>query len=122
MTDNTKAKNIDEYISAFPQDVQEVLQNVRMAIQKAVPEAQETISYAIPTFTLHDKYMLYFAGYEHHISVYPIPSDESLQAQLESYVAGKGTLRFPLDQPIPYDLIAEVARAAAKDNQERTGY
>jgi uncharacterized protein YdhG (YjbR/CyaY superfamily) len=101
---------IDDYIDTFPADVQTILQEVRRTIGNAAPAADETISYGIPTFTLGGRYLVYFAGWKHHISVYPIPTgDANLEREIEPYVAGKGTLKFPLAEPIPYDLIERVA-------------
>jgi uncharacterized protein YdhG (YjbR/CyaY superfamily) len=101
---------IDDYIDMFPADVQTILQEVRRTIGNAVPAADETISYGIPTFTLGGRYLVYFAGWKHHLSVYPIPTgDAAFEQEIEPYAAGKGTLKFPLAKPIPYDLIERVA-------------
>ena len=102
---------VDEYISSFPSDVQATLQAVRQTMRTAAPGTEETISYDIPTLTLGGRYVVYFAGWKHHISVYPVPAVEGqLGKDLEPYVAGKGTLKFPLDKPIPFDLIEQVVR------------
>ena len=107
-----KFASVDEYIGSFPADVQEVLQEIRRRLHDVVPGAGEKISYQIPTITLDGKALLYFSAWKEHISVYPIPPvDDALAAELEQYKAGKGTLKFPLMQPIPYDLIARVAQA-----------
>lgn len=108
---------VDEYISTFPEDIQVTLQQVRDTIRHAVPaEASEKISYGIPTFTVNGKYVVYFSGWKHHISLYPIPRyNEKLQKELEPFKAGKGTLQFPLDDPIPYDLVEKVAKALAAE-------
>ena len=109
-------KDIDEYIAGFPAEVQEILQKVRMTIKKAVPEAEEAISYDMPTFNLRDQYLIYFAAYKKHIGLYPIPAgDEKFNQELSAYRAGKGTLQFPLGQPIPYRLIGKIAKARAKE-------
>jgi uncharacterized protein YdhG (YjbR/CyaY superfamily) len=108
----TDFHTVDEYIATFPADVQEILRQVRQTIHGAVPGAGEKISYQIPTITLDGKQLLYFSGWKKHISVYPIPAVEGdLATALEPYLAGQGTLKFPLSQPIPYDLIARVAEA-----------
>lgn len=100
---------IDAYIAAFPAGVQAILEQVRATIREAAPGAQETISYQIPTFTLNGKYLIYFAAYKRHISVYPAPIGVAeFEAAVSTYGAGKGTLKFPLDKPIPYDLIARL--------------
>ncbi|MGZ9222860.1 MAG: iron chaperone [Anaerolineales bacterium] len=113
-------QNIDEYIAGFPTDVQEILQKIRMTIRKAAPDAEETISYLIPTFTLKGKYLIYFAAYKKHIGLYPVPAgDAEFNEQLSVYQTGKGTLQFPLDKPIPYDLISKIVKVNRKENLER---
>jgi uncharacterized protein YdhG (YjbR/CyaY superfamily) len=108
-----KFSSVDEYIASFPPEVQATLQDVRRVMRAAAPGTQEAISYGIPTLTLEGRYLIYFAGWKRHISVYPIPSgDEALQGDLAPYVAAKGTLRFPIDQPIPLELIGRATAAA----------
>lgn len=100
---------IDDYISAFPDDVQIILQEVRRTIRNAAPAAEEIISYQIPTITLNGRHLIYFAAWKRHISLYPIPStDEAFERELAPYRAAKSTLRFPLREPIPYDLIGRL--------------
>jgi uncharacterized protein YdhG (YjbR/CyaY superfamily) len=109
--------DIDEYISRFPQTIQEVLQKVRMTIKKAAPEAEETIRYNMPTFYLHGHYLIYFAAFKKHISLYPAPvGSEQFGEEIEQYASGKGTLQFPLDKPIPYGLITKLVKFRAKEN------
>ena len=112
--------NIDQYIAAFPGEVQEVLQKVRRTIQRAAPAAEETISYQIPTFQGEGRYLIYFAGYKKHIGLYPVPIENpELKEELSVYASGKGTLKFPLDRPIPYRLIGKVVKFRAKENLAR---
>lgn len=119
-TRQTAAKDIDEYIAGFPPDVQEILQAVRMTIRKAAPDAGEKISYQIPTFTLHGTYLVYFAAFKKHLGVYPAPFDaEELKEELSAYRSGRGTVRFPLDKPIPLDLITRIVEYRAKQNLRR---
>jgi uncharacterized protein YdhG (YjbR/CyaY superfamily) len=107
-------ENIDDYIASFPSDTQTALESVRQVIRRAAPGAGEGISYGIPAFRLGDRYVIWFAGWKRHISVYPIPSgDEALDAELAPHVAAKGTLRFRLDRPIPLELIARIATRLA---------
>jgi uncharacterized protein YdhG (YjbR/CyaY superfamily) len=109
-----KFASVDDYIASFPPDVQPLLQQVRQAILAVVPAAGETISYQIPTVTLGGKAILYFAGWKHHISLYPAPrGDDAFERQLAPYRSEKSTLKFPLSKPVPYDLIGQVARLAA---------
>jgi uncharacterized protein YdhG (YjbR/CyaY superfamily) len=106
---------VDDYLASLPPDVQTVLQQVRQTIHDAVPGAQETISYNIPAMVRDGRHFVHFAGWAKHVALYPIPdTDEDLAADLAPYVAGQGTLRFDLDQPIPYELIARAAQAAVQ--------
>lgn len=106
----TTFATVDEYIGSFPDDVRTILEEIRHRIGNAVPLAQETISYQIPTFTLDDGAFVYVAGWKHHVAVYPVPpGDEAFEQELAPYRSAKGTLKFPLKQPIPYDLIERVA-------------
>ena len=113
-------ESVDEYIASFPAEVQEMLQEIRRRCHAAVPGSGETISYGIPTITLGGKYVVYFAGWAHHISIYPVPGDESLSAELAPYRSAKGTLKFPLQKPVPYELIGKVAAALAQERRSGT--
>jgi uncharacterized protein YdhG (YjbR/CyaY superfamily) len=114
-----KADNIDEYIAAFPKETQQVLRQIRTTIRRAAPGAEETISYAIPCFNLEGHYLIYFAGYKKHVSVYPAPrGDKAFKEELAQYKGGKGTVQFPLDKPIPYDLITRMVKFKIKQRQE----
>ncbi len=114
-------KSVDEYIAWQPEPVQSLLQRVRRAIRKAVPEADEVISYKIPTYKLHGRPVLYFAGWKQHYSLYP--ATERLVAafkdELAPYEVKKGTIRFPLFEPVPVKLIGRIARFRAKEVAER---
>lgn len=108
-TKRTAIKDIDDYIAGFPPDVQAILQEVRGTIREAAPAAEETISYQMPTFKLAGKYLVYFAAYKKHISLYPAPLGiAEFEEELAVYGSGKGTLKFSLDKPIPYELITNV--------------
>jgi uncharacterized protein YdhG (YjbR/CyaY superfamily) len=103
--------SIDEYIAGFPDDVQRVLQQVRTTIRAAAPDAEEAISYGIPTFRLHGTYLIYFAGFKKHVSVYPAPvANPRFAEEMAIYGSGKGTAKFPLDKPIPFDLITRMVQ------------
>ncbi len=118
-----KYASIDAYIATFPADVQKILQTLRAVIKTAAPDAIETIKYQMPTYVLHEN-LVHFAAYPHHIGFYPTPSGiTAFSAELTAYATSKGTIRFPLGQPLPFDLIARmvafrvndaVAKAAAK--------
>jgi uncharacterized protein YdhG (YjbR/CyaY superfamily) len=114
---------IDDYISTFPEDVQVILEQIRRTIRHAAPAVEETISYQMPTLTLDGKDLVHFAAWKHHISLYPVPAgDETFAREIAPYKAAKGTVRFPLRQPIPYDLIARLVAFRAQerlDSDER---
>jgi uncharacterized protein YdhG (YjbR/CyaY superfamily) len=105
----TKAENVDEYIASFPKQTQEALQLVRTTIQNLVPEALESISYGIPAFNFKKRYLIYFAGYKTHIGMYPAPvAEESFKDSIAPYKSGKATVKFPLNAPMPLDLIEKI--------------
>jgi len=114
-----KPKDIDEYIASFPEDVQEILEKLRAIIKKAAPDAEEKISYQIPTFSLKGN-LVHFAAYKKHIGFYPTPSGiENFKNELSAYEGAKGSVKFPLNKPIPYDLIREIVEFRVKENLER---
>lgn len=105
---------IDEYIDACPDDVRPIMREIRRRVHVIVPGAGETISYGIPAVTLGGKRLMYFAAWKTHISVYPVPAaDQDMEREFAPYLASKGTLRFGLDRPVPYELIEQVAEALA---------
>ena len=117
-----KPQNIDEYIAGFPADVQEVLQQVRETIKHVEPALEETISYAIPTFTLNNSNLVHFAGFKNHIGFYPAPTgSEAFNAELSVYKTGKGSVQFPLGKPMPLDLITRIVKFRVKESSEKTG-
>lgn len=111
---------IDEYIAGFPGDVQEVLRKIRSTIRDAAPDAEETISYQIPTFMLHGTYLVYFAGFRKHVSVYPAPvGNAEFAEEMSVYGSGKGTARFPLNRPVPFDLITRMVKFRMRETLAR---
>jgi len=115
----TAPRNIDEYIAGFPNDVQEILEKIRMTIKKAAPDAEETIKYQMPTFTLKGN-LVHFAAFKKHIGFYPVPTGiEEFKNELSVYEGGKGSVRFPLDKPIPFDLISKFVKFRVKENLAR---
>lgn len=109
MAERSSAKTIDEYIAEFPAEVRAVLEEVRGVIRDAAPGATETISYAIPTFDLAGKHLVHFAAFAHHIGFYPTPSGaDEFKEELSRYKTGKGSVQFPLDKPMPRDLIRRI--------------
>lgn len=112
--------NIDEYITEFPVEIQEILQKIRAVIHKAAPDAKEKISYQMPTFALSGN-LVHFAAYKHHIGFYPASSGVSqFESELKGYNTSKGTIQFPLDKEIPYDLITKIVKFRVKENQEKS--
>lgn len=102
-------ESIDSYLTALPVETQEILERVRVAAHAGAPGAEETISYQMPTLRVDGKSVVHFAGWKAHLSLYPTPElDDALEQELQPYIAGKGTLKFPLDGDIPYELITRV--------------
>lgn len=109
-------KNVDEYIASFPEETQKLLEQVRSTIQKAAPMAEEKISYAMPTFALNGN-LIHFAGYKNHIGLYPAPQGiEAFKEELSAYKGAKGSVQFPLNKPMPLDLIARITAYRVKQN------
>jgi uncharacterized protein YdhG (YjbR/CyaY superfamily) len=107
-----KPTTVDEHLSYLTPEVREVMQRVRMILVSAIPNGEECISYSIPAIKLNGKMVVYFSGWAGHVSMYPIPpASDALTQKMQPYVAGKGTLKFPIDKPIPYLLIKQVAKA-----------
>lgn len=110
ITADKKVENIDEYIDQFPEDVRSILERLRELVHEIAPEVRESISYGMPTFRLNGV-LLHFAAFKHHIGLYPTPSAiEAFKDLLVGYELSKGTVRFPLDGPVPYDLIGNIIR------------
>jgi uncharacterized protein YdhG (YjbR/CyaY superfamily) len=118
-TVSTEPKTIDEYIAACPPDVQAILQKIRLTIHNAAPQATEKISYQMPTFYLNGN-LVYFAAFKEHIGFYPIPTGiEAFKQELSVYKQGKGSVQFPLDRPIPYDLIERIVKFRVEENMKK---
>lgn len=104
-------KTIDEYIAKFPQDVQQVLEKIRQVIHETAPEASEGISYQMPAFKLNGKNLVYFAAWKNHIGFYATPSgNEAFKKELSAYKGAKGSVQFPFNEPMPYDLIKKIVK------------
>ncbi len=116
---NKVSNSIDEYIANFPKEVQEKLKELRTAIKTSAPKAVEKISYQMPTFFLKGN-LVHFAAYKNHIGFYPAPrAIEEFKSELSAYEGSKGTVRFPLEKPIPLDLISKIVRFRVKENLEK---
>ena len=108
--------SIDEYIANFPEDIQDILERIRRIVHEIAPGAQEKISSQMPTFTLHGN-LVHFAAFQKHIGFYPTPSGtERFKKEIASYKAAKGSIQFPLDRPIPYELITKIVKFRVQEN------
>ena len=117
----TTPKNIDEYIQMFPDAIQMILESLRQTIRAAAPEAEETISYQIPTFKQNGA-LVHFAAFKKHIGFYPTSSGiVAFQEELSGYERSKGTVRFPIDQPLPLDLVRDMVKFRVRENLEKRG-
>jgi uncharacterized protein YdhG (YjbR/CyaY superfamily) len=117
--EKTPPKNIDEYIGRFPENIQEKLQKIRITIRTAAPDAIESISYQMPAFKLGG-ILVYFAAFSNHISFFPTSSGvRKFQKELKDFETSKGTIKFPLDKPIPYELISKITIFRVKENTEK---
>jgi uncharacterized protein YdhG (YjbR/CyaY superfamily) len=107
---------VDQYISGFPREMQKILQKVRQTIRETAPEAEETIGYGIPTYKLNGN-LVHFGGFKHHVGFYPTPSAlTDFQDELSRYEGAKGSVKFPLDQPMPLELIAKITKQRVQEN------
>jgi uncharacterized protein YdhG (YjbR/CyaY superfamily) len=113
-------KNIDEYIAGFPRDVQKLLKQIRTTIKKVAPDAEEAIKYGIPTFVLNEN-LVHFAAFKNHIGFYPTPSSiEAFKDELFQYESAKGSVQFPIDEPMPLSLIAKIVKFRVKEARARS--
>ena len=111
--------SIDEYIATFPEETQKILNEIRATIKSAAPEAEEKISYQMPTFYLKGN-LIHFAAFKNHIGLYPTPSGtEAFKTELAAYKGGKGSIRFPIDQPIPLKLVDDIVRFRVAENLKK---
>jgi uncharacterized protein YdhG (YjbR/CyaY superfamily) len=117
MADRPTASSIDEYIAGFPPEVRTVLAELRALIREAAPGVTERISYALPTFDLNGRYLVYFAGWKKHISIYPVTAGvaKAFGDELEPYISGKGSLKFPHGRPLPMALIRRIVEFRVGD-------
>jgi uncharacterized protein YdhG (YjbR/CyaY superfamily) len=119
-TDRSAPRTIDEYIAGFPRGVRETLKKIRATIRRAAPAAEETIKYQMPTYTLKGT-LVSFAAWREHVGLYPSPStgDKKFKDELSVYKGAKSSLRFPIDKPIPFDLIGKVVKLRVRENLDR---
>jgi uncharacterized protein YdhG (YjbR/CyaY superfamily) len=113
-------KNIDEYIAGFPRDVQQVLKQIRATIKKVAPDAEEAIKYQVPTFVLNEN-LVHFAAFKNHIGFYPTPSGiAAFKDELSRYESAKGSVQFPIDEPMPLSLIGKIVKFRVKEARARS--
>ncbi|MCE7066738.1 iron chaperone [Dyadobacter sp. CY326] len=114
-----KPKTIDEYIAMFPADVQQILEEIRKTVKRLAPDAEETISYDMPTFNLNGTYLIYFAAWKKHVAFYPVSPKlaDWLSEDLSGYKGTKGSVHFPLNKPIPMDLVEKIVEWRLKEHQ-----
>ena len=120
MTAVVKPATIYEYIASYPEEVQNLLEQIRETIRKAAPEAEESISYGIPAYKLNGKPLVYFAAFKNHIGFYATPNGhEAFAEELSKYKQGKGSVQFPLDKPMPLELVTRIVKFRVKKLQEK---
>ena len=116
-SDKAGFTSMDEYIASFPEETQKMLEELRATIKAAAPDAREKISYQIAAFELNGRNLIHFAGWKHHVSIYPIPSGtEAFNKEVSRYADGKGTLKFQLDKPLPLKLINKIVKFRVAEN------
>ncbi len=114
---NIRFNNVDEYIESFPEETQEILKQVRNTIRRAAPDAEETLSYGMPAYKMYGKPLVYFAGYKKHIGFYATPAGHSeFASELSKYKQGRGSVQFPIDKPLPLDLITRITKFRVQEN------
>ena len=119
ITQKTKPSDIDEYMAGLPENIQKILEELRSTIRKAAPAAEETINYGIPTFTLNGN-LVHFAAYKNHIGFYATPTGhKAFEKELSIYKTGKGSVQFPIDQPLPLALITQIVKFRVIENSEK---
>jgi len=117
-----KFTTVDEYISSFPEDVQKILEEIRGTIKAAAPEAKEKISYQIACFELNGRNLIHFAGWKKHVSLYPVPAgSEAFNKEIAKYADGRGTVKFPLNKPLPLKLIEKAIKYRLADHLKNIG-
>ena len=114
-----KFDSIDQYIAAFPEETQKLLEELRSTIKAAAPAVVEKITYQMPTFDLNGRHLVYFSAWKHHIGLYPIPAgDEAFQQEISQYKSAKSSLNFPIDKPLPLELIRKFVKFRVVESLE----
>jgi uncharacterized protein YdhG (YjbR/CyaY superfamily) len=119
-TSKRQFKTMDEYVAQFPKNVRDVWEELRRVMRESAPEAEETISYGIPTFDLNGKHLVHFAAYKNHVGFYPTSSGiKAFKKELSPFNTSKGTVQFPLDKPIPFDLVKKIVKFRVKEIESK---
>ena len=114
----TRITSVDQYLQTFPQEVQVILEKIRSIIQEQAPDAEESFAYNMPAYKLYGKPLVYFAGFKHHIGFYVTPTGHSkFEEELSPYKQGKGSVQFPLNKPIPFNLIEKIVAFRVQENK-----
>jgi uncharacterized protein YdhG (YjbR/CyaY superfamily) len=118
-TSKKQVKTVDEYIATFPENVKNILEKLRRVIRESAPKAEETISYGIPTFDLNCRHLVHFAAYKNHVGFYPTSSGiKAFKKELSPFKTSRGTVQFPLNKPIPFDLVKKIVRFRVRENEK----
>jgi uncharacterized protein YdhG (YjbR/CyaY superfamily) len=120
-TSKSQSKTMDEYIAKFPKKVRDILEELRQVIRESAPKAEETISYGIPTFDLNGRHLVHFAAYKNHVGFYPGGSSgiKAFKKELSPFKTSTGTVQFPLDKPIPFDLVKKIVKFRVRENESK---
>jgi len=119
-TPKSQFKTMDEYIAKFPRNVRDVLEELRQVIRESAPKAEETMSYGIPTFDLSGRHLVHFAAYKSHVGFYPTSSGiKAFKKELSPFKTSTGAVQFPLDKPIPFDLVKKIVKFRVKENESK---
>lgn len=120
LTPKKQFKTTDEYIKTFPEDIRDILEQIRSTVKKTAPQAEEAIAYQMPTFKLNGKNLVHFAAFKKHIGFYPTPSGISaFKKELSAYKSAKGSVQFPINEPVPLKLIEKIVKFRVKENLQR---
>jgi uncharacterized protein YdhG (YjbR/CyaY superfamily) len=120
-TSRNQCRTVDEYVARFPEHVKDILEELRHVVNESAPQAEETMSYGMPTFDLNGKHLVFFAAWKNHVGFYPVNSSvvEAFKNELAPFKLAKGTVQFPLDEPIPFDLVKKIVEFRVKESESK---
>jgi uncharacterized protein YdhG (YjbR/CyaY superfamily) len=118
-TSRSQCRTVDEYVARFPKDVKDILEELRHVVNESAPQAEETMSYGMPTFDLNGAHLVFFAAWKNHVGLYPVNSSvvEAFKNELAPFKLAKGTVQFPFDKPIPFDLVKKIVEFRVKESE-----